>query len=59
MSIYSVKLIKQQQVAEGTMAFFFKRPAGFDFGGGQSVDMTLINPPETGVKVDLKNKHAI
>jgi ferredoxin-NADP reductase len=47
MSIYSVKLIKQQQVAEGTMAFFFKRPAGFDFAGGQSVDMTLINPPET------------
>ncbi len=47
MGVSTVRLIEQQQVAEGTTAFFFEKPAGFDFVGGQSIDMTLINPPET------------
>src|SRR5262245_6553498 len=29
------------------MAFHFDKPAGFDFKPGQSVDLTLLNPPET------------
>jgi ferredoxin-NADP reductase len=28
------------------MAFYFERPAGFHFVAGQSMDFTLINPPE-------------
>jgi ferredoxin-NADP reductase len=34
-------------VAEGTMAFHFDKPPGFEFRAGQSLDWTLINPPET------------
>jgi ferredoxin-NADP reductase len=35
------------EVAEGTMAFHFEKPSGFDFKPGQSADLTLTNPPET------------
>ena len=47
MPVYQSKLKSREQVAEGTMAFHFQKPAGFDFQGGQSVDMTMLNPPET------------
>jgi ferredoxin-NADP reductase len=47
MPVYQSKLKSREQVAEGTMAFHFEKPAGFDFQGGQSVDMTMLNPPET------------
>jgi ferredoxin-NADP reductase len=43
----SVKLKGREQVAEGTIAFRFERPAEWQFKAGQSVDMTLVNPPET------------
>lgn len=32
------------------MAFHFDKPAGFEFRPGQSIDLTLINPPETDAK---------
>jgi len=41
------KLIRSEQAAEGTMSFHFERPAEFNFKGGQSIDLTLVNPPET------------
>ena len=44
---YLVKLKDRCQVAERTMAFQFEKPEGFAFKAGQSIDMTLINPPET------------
>ena len=47
MGAHIVKLNDRKEVAEGTMAFFFDKPAGFEFVGGQSIDMTLIDPPET------------
>jgi ferredoxin-NADP reductase len=47
MPVYQSKLKSRAQVAEGTMAFHFEKPAGFDFQGGQSVDMTFLNPPQT------------
>lgn len=40
-------LRKREAVAEGTMAFRFDRPAGFEFKAGQYMDITLNNPPET------------
>lgn len=43
----NVKLIKKEAVAEGTMAFHFSKPDGFDFRAGQFADYTLIDPPET------------
>ena len=47
MADYRVKLLDSKTVAEGTMAFSFAKPAGFDFKPGQSGDLTLLNPPET------------
>lgn len=44
---YRPKLLNRVEVAEATMAFHFEKPAGFDFKPGQSVDLTLLNPPET------------
>jgi len=44
---YSVKLVSREEVAEGTMAFHFEKPRGFDFKPGQYADMTLPDPPET------------
>lgn len=44
---YSVKLLKREEVAEGTISFFFEKPAGFTQKAGQYIDMTLINPSET------------
>jgi ferredoxin-NADP reductase len=43
---YQSKLLNRVEVAEGTMAFHFERPAGFDFKPGQSADLTLLDPPE-------------
>jgi ferredoxin-NADP reductase len=43
----TIKLMKSEEVAEGTMAFSFTRPLGFEFRSGQSVDITLVDPPET------------
>jgi len=47
MGAYAVKLKSRRQVAEGTMAFHFDKPAGFEFVGGQSIDLTLFKPPQT------------
>lgn len=41
------KLLKRVEIAEGTMAFHFEKPKGFEFKPGQSADLTLLNPPET------------
>lgn len=40
-------LTTHEEIAEGTMAFHFARPSGFEFRAGQSIDVTLLNPPET------------
>jgi len=39
------KLIDRFEVADGTMAFAFERPAGFEFTAGQFMTITLPNPP--------------
>jgi ferredoxin-NADP reductase len=46
-SAYASRLLNRVEVAEGTMAFHFEKPPGFDFRPGQSADLTLLNPPET------------
>lgn len=42
-----VKLVDRFEVAERTMAFRLEKPEGWAFKPGQSVDLTLLNPPET------------
>jgi ferredoxin-NADP reductase len=44
---FETRLVRRAEVAEGTMAFHFARPPGFDFQAGQNVLVTLIDPPET------------
>src|ERR1700704_3779245 len=47
---YETTLTRSETVAEGTMAFHFAKPAGFKFTAGQSVNVSLIEPPETDAK---------
>ena len=42
-TIYQVALKKRQEIAKGTMAFYFDRPAGFTFKAGQFIDLSLLN----------------
>jgi ferredoxin-NADP reductase len=46
-SAQTAPLTKREEIAEGTMAFHFAKPADFQFRAGQSMDLTLLNPPET------------
>ena len=47
MPIYKTVLRRKEEVADGTMAFYFEKPGGFVFKAGQFGDFTLINPGET------------
>ena len=38
-------LAGREQVAEGTLAFRFEKPAGFNFKAGQAVVLELLDPP--------------
>ena len=42
---YEVTLKGHEELAEGTMAFHFEKPAGFSFKPGQAVNLELIEPP--------------
>lgn len=50
----TVALCKREEIAEGTMAFHLDKPAGFEFRAGQTIDWTLINPPETDAEGDIR-----
>lgn len=52
--IYSVKLLKKETVANGTVAFYWEKPEGFEFIAGQYCDITLINPPETDSEGNIR-----
>jgi ferredoxin-NADP reductase len=42
----TTKLIRSEQIAEGTSAFHLERPLGFDYEAGQTIDLTLIDPTD-------------
>ena len=42
-----LSLRHRESVADRTMAFHFGKPANFHFTAGQSLDLTLITPPQT------------
>ena len=52
--VANVKLIKKEEIANGTMAFYFKKPEGFEFRAGQFADYTLLNPAETDAEGDTR-----
>jgi ferredoxin-NADP reductase len=45
-----ITLRRREDVAAGTSAFYFDKPAGFSFEAGQNAIFTLIDPPETDAK---------
>jgi len=49
-----IRLSRREVVAEDTMAFYFDRPAGFEFRAGQAIDVALIDPPETDAEGDVR-----
>jgi len=44
---FTTQLTRHEEICEGTMAFHFAKPAGFEYRAGQSIDLTLLDPPET------------
>ena len=52
--VFMAKLQSRQEVAEGTMAFCFEKPANWSFVAGQFMDMTLQAPPETDAEGDTR-----
>lgn len=51
---HRVKLLRREEVAEGTIAFSFEKPEGFRFTAGQFARFTLIAPPETDDEGDSR-----
>ncbi len=47
MKKYTCRILKQEEVAHGTMGVHVERPPDFQFTPGQYADLTLIDPPET------------
>ncbi|MEO7617868.1 MAG: FAD-dependent oxidoreductase [Candidatus Saccharibacteria bacterium] len=50
----NIKLIKKENIANGTMAFHFEKPKAFEFRAGQFCDLRLIDPPETDAEGDIR-----
>ncbi len=44
---FITKLIRSEEIADGTKAFLFEKPLGFEFQAGQYLNWRLMNPPET------------
>lgn len=54
MSKYIIKLIKKEEIANGTMAFHFEKPEDFAFRAGQFCDIRILNPSETDAEGDIR-----
>jgi ferredoxin-NADP reductase len=54
MQIYETKLKEREDIADGTMAFHFEKPPGFDYKAGQFADYTLVSPPETDAEGNIR-----
>ena len=55
MAAFTTTLEAREEIAEGTMAFHFRKPSGFDFKPGQAIDVMLTlsaSPPE-----DQRTRH--
>lgn len=55
MTVYKIKLVKKEVVAQDTMAFHFQKPIGFQFEAGQYADYTLISPNQTDSEGDTRS----
>jgi ferredoxin-NADP reductase len=50
MPAFQTRFLDREDLAVGTAAFRFARPAGFEFKPGQSVNLTLLEPSETDAR---------
>lgn len=55
MATHTTKLVKREEVAEGTMAFYFEKPTDFKEKAGQYMDVTLLDPPETDAEGNTRS----
>lgn len=54
MPIYETRLNRREEIAAGTMAFYFEKPEGFIYKAGQFADFTLVNPSETDAEGNIR-----
>lgn len=54
MTNYNLKFIKSEEIATGTMIFYFEKPKDFVYVAGQNADFTLINPSQTDEEGDTR-----
>jgi ferredoxin-NADP reductase len=47
---HEVRLAGREEIAAGTMAFHFEKPAGFSFKPGQAIDIILMDPPSVSAE---------
>jgi ferredoxin-NADP reductase len=52
---FKSKLKQKEDLAEGTMGFYFAKPEGFQFKAGQYLDITLVDPPETDAEGNIRS----
>jgi len=50
-----LKLLRREEIAVGTMAFHFSKPASLQFKPGQYLDCTLLDPPETDAEGNIRS----
>ncbi|HET9580529.1 MAG TPA: FAD-dependent oxidoreductase [Usitatibacter sp.] len=50
MPAYATQLQRRRDLTEGAAAFVLARPEGFTFQAGQSINLTLVDPPEKDAK---------
>lgn len=55
MPAHTVKLLRREEVAEGTMSFYFDKPPDFQFKSGQYLDCSLIDPSETDDEGNIRS----
>jgi ferredoxin-NADP reductase len=52
---YKTRLKHKEECCDGTIAFYFERPLGFEFKAGQYVDVALIDPPEADPEGSIRS----
>jgi ferredoxin-NADP reductase len=55
MATHKVRLTRSEEVAEGTVAFYFEKPEDLQFKAGQFLRFRLIDPPETDAEGDSRS----
>ena len=59
MTTYTTTLEGREEIAEGTMAFRFSKPKGFEFMPGQSIDLGLPNQAAAAHEQDTRHAFSI